>query len=106
MKGYPLGLEVVSMEVRISEFNADFIRQVLPSLDWPAVLIGASAVGMQGLPSELAVSLQDDPSFLKAIHNLLLEIHVIEGALVCPESGRRFEIKQEIPNMMLPESDV
>jgi multifunctional methyltransferase subunit TRM112 len=37
---------------------------------------------------------------LQAMHNLLLDIHVIDGTLICPETGRRFPIAERIPNMM------
>ncbi len=39
---------------------------------------------------------ENDIALLKSVHHLLFEIHVIEGALVCPESGRRFPIKEGI----------
>jgi hypothetical protein len=35
-----------------------------------------------------------EESILKSLHHLLFEVHVIEGALVCPETGRRFLIKE------------
>ena len=35
---------------------------------------------------------ENDEEFLKAFHHALLEVHVKEGYLICPDSGRRFPI--------------
>jgi len=43
---------------------------------------------------------------LKALHHVLFEIHVLEGELVCPESGRRFFVRDGIPNMLLHEDEL
>lgn len=47
-----------------------------------------------------------DDSFLQLVHKLLLDVHVLEGSLVCPETGRRFPINNGIPNMLLHEDEV
>lgn len=47
-----------------------------------------------------------DTDLLKRVHKALLEIEVIEGKLVCPESGREFPINNGIPNMILNEDEV
>lgn len=40
---------------------------------------------------------------LRKIHHALMEVHLIEGELVCPETGRKFPVRQGIPNMLLHE---
>ena len=70
------------------------------------ILEAANAIGMTGLPNEFETSLLNDNDFIKAMHNLLLDVHVIKGYLICQESSRRFPIDNGIPNMKLPESDV
>jgi uncharacterized protein YbaR (Trm112 family) len=42
---------------------------------------------------DVSEELKSDEEFLRKVHHALFEIHVLEGALVCPESGRRFPIK-------------
>ncbi len=64
------------------------------------MLVAARAVGIDGLPLCFDENLIDDKDFLVGIHRLLLDIHVIEGTLICPESGRRFAIKNGIPSFM------
>ena len=38
--------------------------------------------------------------FLKALHHVLLEVEIVEGVLVCPETDKRFPIKEDIPSML------
>merc|ERR1712154_746302 len=45
--------------------------------------------------------LLNDSDFLAKCHHALLEIHVVDGNLICPESKRKFPIKDGIPNMLL-----
>jgi multifunctional methyltransferase subunit TRM112 len=33
-------------------------------------------------------------------------VHVLEGDLVCPESARKFPIKNGIPNMLLNQDEI
>jgi multifunctional methyltransferase subunit TRM112 len=42
-----------------------------------------------------------DETLLKKLHTVMFDIHVVEGELVCPDTGRRFNIKMGIPNMIL-----
>ena len=49
---------------------------------------------------------ENDTEFLKKAHHVLLEIEVINGDLVCPESGRKFPLNDGIPNMLLNEDEV
>ena len=34
------------------------------------------------------------------------QVEVIEGALICPETGREFPINKGIPNMLLTDDEV
>ena len=36
----------------------------------------------------------------QALHHVLLEVEIIEGHLVCPETGKRFPVKDGIPSML------
>lgn len=98
--GYPLGLEIEDMEIVETECNAPFLRSLLPTLDWKAVCIAADAVGLKDIPALFDVKLLEDEDFILAMHNLLLDVHVIKGCLICPESKRKFEIANGIPDMM------
>lgn len=98
--GFPLKLEVDELEVVETNCNPGFIKSLLPTLDWDAINIAAHAIGLKGIPDKFDMNLMDDNDFVLAMHNLLLDIHIIKGYLVCPESGRRFPIENRIVDMM------
>ena len=50
--------------------------------------------------------MKQDETFLHDVHHVLLEVQVIEGDLVCPETGRKFPIKDGVPNMLLHEDEI
>tara|TARA_E500000178_G_C16565021_1_gene549077 strand:+ start:179 stop:511 length:333 start_codon:yes stop_codon:yes gene_type:complete len=104
--GYPLKIEAEKVENVEAEFNPDFVTRMLPKLEWSALVKAAKELGAGDLPSELTESMATDETFLKKLHHILLEVRLIEGALVCPESGRKFPVKNSIPNMLLNEDEV
>lgn len=61
-----------------------------------------------GLPAADQVhdGLLNDEDFLRKLHHALLEVVVVEGELVCPETGRKFPISDCIANLMLHEDEV
>ena len=61
---------------------------------------------MGDLPTTLVEDYENDTEFLKKAHHVLLEIEVINGDLVCPETGRKFPLSDGIPNMLLNEDEV
>lgn len=58
------------------------------------------------LPQILIEDFETNEDFLKKAHHVLLEVEVINGDLLCPESGRKFPINDGIPNMLLNEDEV
>ena len=58
------------------------------------------------LPPELVENYENDQEFLKKAHHVLMEVEIINGDLVCPETGRRFPVADGIPNMLLNEDEV
>ena len=67
--------------------------------------LSCACAGARGLPEQAdAASLEDD-DFLRAFHHALLEVVLEEGALVCPETGRRFPVAKGIPNLLLHEDE-
>ena len=98
--GYPLGLQIDDFEVVESDCSEDFMKHIIPTLEWATLQICAQAVGIEGLPAVYDASLLSEADFLSFVHNLLLDIHVIKGTLVCPDTGRKYPIADGIPNMM------
>ena len=48
----------------------------------------------------------DNSDFLNKVHHALFEVEVVSGDLICPETGRKFVIKDGIPNMLCSEDEV
>ena len=52
------------------------------------------------LPKEVPANFAEDEAFLKALHHVVLEIEIVEAQLVCPETGKKFPVKDGIPSML------
>ncbi|XP_059094428.1 multifunctional methyltransferase subunit TRM112-like protein [Tigriopus californicus] len=105
--GFPLVIQAKDVKVSEVEFNPDFIARIIPKLDWPEVCRAAQELNQLGdLPSKLVDDYENNHEFLKLAHHVLLEVEVINGDLVCPETGRKFPITDGIPNMLLNEDEV
>jgi len=119
--GYPLKIEGINIVIEKSSMDVDLVSKVLPKLNYPAFVgaindLRSSAQNLisdtmfaeaPDIPSECPQEGQDTTECtMKALHFFLFDIHVIEGFLVCPDTGRRFPIKDGIPNMILHEDEV
>ena len=110
--GYPLRIEAESIEEITSEYNYELIKTMLKKIDWSGFLSGGKDLKFQELDSLLKIQddsqleALEDENVLKIIHKLLFDIHINEGHLICPESGRKFPIKDGIPNMLLHEDEL
>ncbi|XP_077212970.1 multifunctional methyltransferase subunit TRM112 homolog A-like [Tasmannia lanceolata] len=106
VNGFPLRLEVEKFVEKEAEFKADFLRNMFSKIEWKALVDAARVLGYGELPEEVEPSMLESDDFLKKFHHALLELHVEEGSLVCPETGRRFPVNKGIPNMLLHEDEV
>jgi multifunctional methyltransferase subunit TRM112 len=113
-KGYPLKIEATKIEFEASPFDAEFIQALLPKIDYTTLLFALKQISENGnadlaqtIIPELPESIKEDgegevdEALLKKLHTVMFDIHVVEGELVCPDTGRRFNIKMGIPNMIL-----
>ncbi|KAK9506417.1 hypothetical protein O3M35_008365 [Rhynocoris fuscipes] len=106
-QGYPLAIEARDIKIVDVEFKSDFVARVLPRMDWDTLWTAADSLGHAGdLPRSLIENYENNEEFLKKVHHVLMEVEVIEGDLICPESGRRFPINSGIPNMILNEDEI
>ncbi|GMH22571.1 hypothetical protein Nepgr_024414 [Nepenthes gracilis] len=104
--GFPLRIEVEKVVEKQVEMNADFLRNMFPKIEWKAFAYAAKALGYSDLPEEADSSQLNSQDFLQKFHHALLELHLEEGVLICPETGRRFPVNRGIPNMLLHEDEV
>lgn len=104
--GFPLRIEVEKVVEKEVDFNTEFLKNMFAKIEWN-VLVGASkTMGYSALPDSAEPSMLDSDEFLRKFHHALLELHLEEGALVCPETGRKFPVNKGIPNMLLREDEV
>lgn len=124
-KGYPLNIEPSKIEYEESPMDTEFVRALLPKINYKALLFGIQQISpvcatekidvIPELPDSIeSISDEDgnlgttciDEALLKQIHTMLFDVHVVEGHLVCPGTGRRFPITMGIPNMILHEDEI
>ncbi|KAK3230886.1 hypothetical protein Dsin_002767 [Dipteronia sinensis] len=105
--GFPLGIEVEKVIEKQVDFNPDFLKNMLLKIEWKALVDASRSLGYAELPEEAPESsVIDSDDFLRKLHHALLELHLEEGALVCPQTGRKFPVNKGIPNMLLHEDEV
>ncbi|XP_011500048.1 PREDICTED: multifunctional methyltransferase subunit TRM112-like protein [Ceratosolen solmsi marchali] len=104
--GYPLKIEVQDLRICEVNCNLDFLIRVIPRIDYPVLYTAMETLGYANdLPSEKPEDYQTNEEFLKKLHHALFEIEIINGNLLCPETGRKFPINDGIPNMLLNEDE-
>lgn len=105
------------MEDEPSAVDEELVHRLLPKLDYSAIVQAtkqlASALTTtttephRTLP-ELPDILPDpiDGAFVRMLHTVLFDVHLQEGYLICPDTGRKFPVKDGIPNMILHEDEI
>ncbi|KAG0706415.1 hypothetical protein DFH29DRAFT_902263 [Suillus ampliporus] len=101
---FPLVFQDVQVELQEAEFNPDFIRNMLPRLEWTALVNAAKQVGDTSLPPEQPDMMDDE--LLQKLHHVLMEIHVTDGAMVCQNCNHVYPVSNGIPNMLLAEHEI
>lgn len=83
---------------------------MLRRINWPGLVsalrdlsLSPALQTLEGLPESLDAL---DSNLQKELHQVLFEVHVLEGTLICPTTGRKFPVKDSIPNMLLHEDEV
>ncbi|XP_057610229.1 multifunctional methyltransferase subunit TRM112-like protein [Chionomys nivalis] len=105
MRGFPLRLQATEARINPVEFNPDFVVQMIPKVEWVTLVQAANTLNLTEVPKEPTEGYQQDETFLRKMHHVLLEVDVLEGTLQCPESGRLFPISRVIPNMLLNDKE-
>jgi multifunctional methyltransferase subunit TRM112 len=130
-KGYPLIVKPKTVILEEAPLDVEMIRRILSRIDYNALkeaylqisdvcvesnievpslpeAIPLRLVAQQNIVGNLDEFFDDDADIaaLKHLFRALFEIHVIEGFLVCPDTGREFPIRDGIPNMILHEDEL
>ncbi|KAK9734806.1 hypothetical protein RND81_04G164500 [Saponaria officinalis] len=104
--GFPLKIEAVNVVEKQVDLNIDFLKNIFSKIEWKAFVEAAKSMGYSELPEDVDSSQLDNQDFVTKFHHALLEIHLEEGTLECPETGRKFPVSKGIPNMLLHEDEV
>mmetsp|Transcript_5357 Transcript_5357/g.8456 ORF Transcript_5357/g.8456 Transcript_5357/m.8456 type:complete len:135 (-) Transcript_5357:161-565(-) len=117
-KGYPLKIEATNIIMEESPMDAGLVTRMLEKVNYPALVGALEEIRNSQLLSSVPEIPHEQPSardldstddgnnILEALHQVLFDIHVIEGHLICPDTGRKFPIKDGIPNMILHEDEI
>lgn len=119
---FPLKLVVEKIEefedTVAMEYNKALMQKLVEKLHWPALRETALSVSVHhhahpsqigwhdALPEELTPEVFENEEFLTVMHSILIKKQVVEGAMICPNCERSYEIKNGIPNMLLREDEV
>ncbi|CAH1416982.1 unnamed protein product [Lactuca virosa] len=103
---YPLKIEVKEISVIEATFDRKYLKEVFSTINWKALVYASKALGFTELPDEVPDALLDSDEFLKKFHYALLELHLEEGALLCPQTGREFPVRNGTPHMALSENEM
>lgn len=112
-RGYPLGIRAVKVVLEESPFDSQLVHRMLPKINYETLQKACEdltepckkqEIELPKIPETLPSELGD--SLVLDLYRVLYDIHVEEGFLVCPDTGREFAIKDGIPNMILHEDEL
>ncbi|KAG7356306.1 Trm112p-like protein [Nitzschia inconspicua] len=114
--GYPLKIEATNIIVEESPMDVGLVTRMVAKVDYGALVAAVSEIRatellaaeqIPDIPTEKPdLQVTDSNALLEALHVILFNIHILEGSLICPDTGRQFPIKDGIPNMMLHEDEI
>ncbi|KAL4486884.1 hypothetical protein ABPG72_009648 [Tetrahymena utriculariae] len=104
---FPLKIQVDKSNIINCEFRKEPLVKLIPKLDWSALAITVHNLAKnKDFPEKYNPALLDDLKFMQDLHRILMETHIIEGALICEGCNKRYPIKNGIPNMILNDEEV
>lgn len=115
-RGYPLFIKPATVRLEEAPVDREMVARLLSKIDYEtlrqacgqlAEACAAAEIELPVLPDNLpAAGDAVDDAVAAQLFRALFEIHVLEGVLVCPDTGREFPIKDGIPNMILHEDEL
>jgi len=74
---FPLKINATIVEKKQSDFNAEFVKHMLPRIDWSALLSACKDLSLD-LPNEIPSDASENEEFLQILHNLIVDVRPIE----------------------------
>ncbi|KJH42818.1 hypothetical protein DICVIV_11182 [Dictyocaulus viviparus] len=129
--GYPLILRANQKANKEVEFNEKFVLNMMPKVnttsslfidkigyeqcdfmrslkvDYASLYNAALSIGEAGnMPAALPEDWETNVPVLMELHRVMLCVEIVDGELECPDTGRKFPIKDGIPNLLVSENEV
>lgn len=70
---FPLSINAKKVEVVESEINIEFLKNLLPKLDWNALVSASKDLKIENFPENAPSELEDE-STIKLLHNFLVQV--------------------------------
>ena len=106
-KNYPLIIKAVKVNTVKSEFDEEKTKVFFYKMDKRALNQGCKDLNISKFDLEKMTEEQlQDKDVLEYLHNILFEVEIEDGNLVCANCGREYMIKRGIPDMVLKDDEI
>ncbi|CAG9331502.1 unnamed protein product [Blepharisma stoltei] len=82
-----------------TQFNHDLTIRMLGKLDWLAFVNAALRLGHE-LPDNITEADHQNSELIQRIFDILFNVEIQTGELLCPNCNRTYPIEKGIPNML------
>ena len=106
-KNYPLIIKASKVNTVKSDFDEEKTKVFFDKMDKKALNEVCKDLNISKFDLEKMTEEQmKDKNVLEYLHNILFEVEVEEGNLVCANCGREYMIKRGIPDMVLKDDEI
>lgn len=103
---------MTQLAIEESPVDRELVIKMLPKLNYAVLVQALQQISTQcdetlpELPPEVPSDESLNDALVADLYKAMFDVHVVEGQLICPDTGRKFPIKEGIPNMILHEDEV
>ena len=106
-KNYPLIIKASKFNTVKSDFDEEKTKLFFDKMNKKALNEGCKDLNISKFDLEKIKEEQmQDKNVLEYLHNILFEVEIEEGNLVCANCGREYMIKRGIPDMVLKDDEI
>ena len=106
-KNYPLIIKASKVNTVKSDFDEEKTKLFFDKMNKKALNEGCKDLNISKFDLEKIKEEQmQDKNVLEYLHNILFEVEIEEGNLVCANCGREYMIKRGIPDMVLKDDEI
>ena len=106
-KNYPLIIKASKVNTVKSDFDEEKTKLFFDKMNKKALNEGCKDLNISKFDLEKIKEEQmQDKDVLEYLHNILFEVEIEEGNLVCANCGREYMIKRGIPDMVLKDDEI